>query len=115
MTSKALVIGGSNGIGLAIALELAARDKEVVIIDKSKPDVELSANVVYECHNLLDCDLSFLDNHHDAEGLVFTAGFGRVAPFETIVDAEIQNQFQVNAISPIAVMRHFFPRMLQRY
>lgn len=114
MRKKALVIGGSNGIGLAIALQLAERGAaQVVIIDKDEPAVPLPANVTFVRHNLLDDDLAFLPNPADVDALVFTAGFGRVAPFESILQAEINNQFQVNAVSPVKVLRHFFPRMRQ--
>ena len=110
--SKSIVIGGANGIGLAIAIQLAkAEASSVVIIDRVQPDVALPENITWEYGNLLDTDLSMLEQHGDADGLVFTAGFGRVAPFETIVETEIYNQFQVNAISPINVLRHFYPRM----
>ena len=111
---KALVIGGSNGIGLAIALQLAeCGAAQVVIIDKDEPAVPLPANVTFVLHNLLDDDLAFLPDPADVDALVFTAGFGRVAPFESILQAEINNQFQVNAVSPVKVLRHFFPRMRQ--
>ncbi len=111
---KALVIGGSNGIGLAIALQLAeCGAAQVVIIDKDEPAVPLPAGVAFVRHNLLDDDLAFLPDPADVDALVFTAGFGRVAPFESILQAEINNQFQVNAVSPVKVLRHFFPRMRQ--
>lgn len=112
--THSLVIGGSNGIGLAIALHLARTSSvRVTIIDKYEPAGQLPVNVTFSRHNLLDRDLSFLDDYDDINTLVFTAGYGRVAPFQTIMDTEIQNQFQVNAISPIAVLRHFYPRMMQ--
>ena len=112
---QALVIGGSNGIGLAIALQLAKRHSGlVVIVDKDEPAVELPAKVSFVRHNLLDDDLTFLPDPAEVDTLVFTAGFGRVAPFEHIAEAEIRNQFQVNAISPVMVLRHFFPRMRQQ-
>lgn len=111
---KALVIGGSNGIGLAIALQLAERGAaQVIIIDKDESTVPLPANVSFVRHNLLDDDLAFLPDPADVDALVFTAGFGRVAPFESILRAEISNQFLVNAVSPVKVLRHFFPRMRQ--
>ena len=110
--SKSLVIGGANGIGLAIAIELAkAEASTVVIIDRVEPEIELPVNIIYEYGNLLDRNLSLLDKHNDADGVVFTAGFGRVAPFETIIEPEIYNQFQVNAISPVSVLRYFYPRL----
>lgn len=111
---KALVIGGSNGIGLAIALQVAERGAaQVIIVDKDEPTVPLPANVIFVRHNLLDDDLAFLPDPADVDALVFTAGFGRVAPFESILQVEISNQFQVNAVSPVKVLRHFFPRMRQ--
>lgn len=111
---KALVIGGSNGIGLAIALQVAERGAaQVIIIDKDEPTIPLPANVFFVRHNLLDDDLAFLPDPADVDALVFTAGFGRVAPFESILQVEISNQFQVNAVSPVKVLRHFFPRMRQ--
>ena len=99
---------------MAIALQLAKLDSvQVVVIDKDEPEIELPDNITFRRHNLLDGDLSLLSDYDDIDVLVFTAGFGRVAPFETIVETEIRNQFQVNAISPISVLRHFFPRMKQ--
>lgn len=109
--NKSLIIGGSNGIGLAIALELSKESQEVIIVDKTSPDIELPRNIAFEKVNLLSDDFSFLDKCDDIDTLVYTAGFGRVAPFETILDIEISNQFQVNAISLIKVLRHFYPRM----
>lgn len=111
---KALVIGGSNGIGLALALQLANDgNTQVVIIDKVNPAVALPENVSFEMQNLLDRNLGFLAKYEDIDMLIFTAGFGRVAPFETIVETEIYNQFQVNAISPIGVISHFYARMME--
>ena len=59
--NNSLIIGGSNGIGLAIALELAKTCKKVSIIDKVAPDMELPNNTVFEQVNLLNNDFSFLD------------------------------------------------------
>ena len=113
--NKTLVIGGANGIGLAIAIELAKQESSsVVIIDKELPENDLPSNITCEKSNLLNGDLAFLENHADANGLVYTAGFGRVAPFETIVDTEICNQFLVNTIAPIRILRHYFPLLKGR-
>lgn len=112
---KTIVIGGSNGIGLAIALSLSNDyDSKVIILDRVEPEMVIPDNISYEYFNLLDRELTFLDKYSDIDALVFTAGYGRVAPFETIVDAEIRNQFQVNAVSPIEVLRLFYPRMKEK-
>lgn len=108
----ALLIGGSNGIGLAITLQLATQCEQITIVDKSAPAIELPHNVNFQQQNLLSDDFAFLSRFEDIDCLVYTAGFGRVAPFETIVEAEISNQFQVNAISALKVINHFYLRML---
>lgn len=111
--NNALVIGGSNGIGLAVALELAKTCEVVNIIDRDAPAITGVDKIRYSAVNLLDDDFSFLDDYKDVDTLIITAGFGRVAPFESIVEKEISNSFQVNAISVMKVLNHYFSRMQQ--
>lgn len=110
---KALVIGGANGIGLAMALLLAKEYEQVTIIDKVGSNMEMPNNVVIEIANLLNSDLSFLANHHDIDTLIITAGFGRVTRFENITELEISNCFQVNSVAVTKILRHYYPRMQQ--
>ena len=44
---NALIVGGANGIGLAIAYQLADYDR-VYIIDKATPEEALPANACFE-------------------------------------------------------------------
>ena len=110
---KALVIGGANGIGLAMALLLAKEYEQVTIIDKVSSNMEMPNNVVIEIANLLNSNLSFLANHHDIDTLIITAGFGRVTRFENITEVEINNCFQVNSVAVTKILRHYYPRMQQ--
>lgn len=110
---KALVIGGANGIGLAMALLLAKEYEQVTIIDKVGANMELPNNVVIEIADLLNSDLGFLANHHDIDTLIITAGFGRVTRFENITEAEIGNCFQVNSVAVTKILHHYYPRMQQ--
>ena len=110
---KALVIGGANGIGLAMALLLAKEYEQVTIIDKVGSNMEMPNNVVIEIANLLNSDLSLLANHHDIDTLIITAGFGRVTRFENITEVEINNCFQVNSVAVTKILRHYYPRMQQ--
>lgn len=109
---EALVIGGSNGIGLAIAMELQKKDILVHVVDKVKNDMLDDYNNILFCQaNLLDSDFSFLAQFKDIDTLIITAGFGRISPFEGILEQEIQNSFQVNSIAVIKVLHFFFPKM----
>ena len=112
---EALVIGGSNGIGLAIALELQKKGSFVHVVDKAPNDMLDNYNTIrfYQA-NLLDTDFSFLEQYKYIDTLVITAGFGRIALFEDILDQEIQNSFQVNCIAALKVLHFFFPKMKQK-
>ena len=108
---KAIVVGGSNGIGLAITVELSNLYEEVTIIDRVSPSIELSSNVGFRKINLLNEDFGFLSDYNDIDSLIITAGFGRVTPFSSIVEKEIDNSFQVNTIATTKILHHYYPRM----
>lgn len=112
---KSLVIGGSNGIGLAITLELQKKGHFVHVVDKeSNKLLETLDNISFRQVNLLSSNMSFLESYHDIDTLVITAGFGRIASFDDLLEPEIQNSFQVNSISVIKTLHYFFPRMKQK-
>ena len=111
----ASVIGGSNGIGLAIALELQKRGGLVHVVDKERnPLFDGFSNIRFHQANLLDTDYSFLDECNDIDTLVITAGFGRIAPFDEILEPELRNCLMVNSVAVISILHHFFPKMKQK-
>lgn len=110
---KCLVVGGSNGIGLAIALQLAKAAAHVTIVDRVEPSVALLNNMSYRCVNLLNNDFAFLSDHDDVDALIITAGFGRVTTYDQILPKEIDISFQVNAVSVMQILHHYYPRMCQ--
>ncbi len=112
---ECLVIGGSNGIGLAITLELQKQGYLVHVVDRIQNDLfDNSNDIHFEQVNLLSTDFSFLEHYKSIDTLVITAGFGRIALFEEILEQEIQNNFQVNIIAVLKVLHFFFPRMKEK-
>lgn len=108
---NALVVGGSNGIGLALALRLSALCHHVTIVDRATPELDVPVNVDVVTHNLVDGNISFTEKTGNVNILVVTAGFGRVAPFESVLPAEIDNLFSVNAVSVAKLLNHYFGEM----
>lgn len=113
---RAVVVGGSNGIGLAVAKEFINMGFHADILDMVEPErgeLEEGAYTYHAC-NLLDFDeplFGSLSQDAAVSALVITAGFGRVANFESLHPAEIQNLMQVNATSGIRIIRCFYPRI----
>lgn len=111
MSKHALIIGGGNGIGLAIAVELLKEGYAIDIADRCEPALPNRDKVRFHAVNLVNNDVSFLTECDDIDTLIITAGFGRVAPFETITEAEIENSMTVNTLTVMKTIRHFFPKM----
>jgi len=107
---KALVVGGSNGIGLSITKQLLERQySRIYIIGRSKPDMLFDDRVEFIQFNLLNDDYSIFEKFKDIDTLIITAGFGRISPFESIEEIEIINSFKVNCLAAIRIIRKFYP------
>ena len=114
---KAVIVGGSNGIGLAIAKELIQQGYHACILDRQAPAENAFSNAddftYYPC-DLLDLDealVSQLAAQKDVALLMITAGFGRVADFEYLHTAEIERLLTVNTVSSIKILRLFYDRI----
>jgi len=114
---KIVIVAGSNGIGSAIAKQLAERDYHICILDRCAPDSSVLSDpaqyTFFPC-DLLDMDWSIpqnLSSDPDVAGLFITAGFGRVAEFEYLHTAEIGRLLQVNTVSSIQLLRVFYDRI----
>lgn len=113
---KAVVIGGSNGIGLAITKNLIASGHYVYIVDRHAPEegVLIKGAFCYQFGDLLDLNEDLITTYAgDAEIglLMITAGFGRVADFEFFHTSEIRNMMMVNATATIEILRLFYNRI----
>ena len=114
---KAVVIGGSSGIGLGISKILAERGYFIEVFSKDPEDCTMLPVDSYTYHhcNLVDFDEQLfkeLASDVDVEVLMITAGFGRVAEFKAHHIAEIDSMMTVNAVSVIKILRLFYERIL---
>ena len=113
--SKALVVGGANGIGLSIATQLAKHEEyeRVYIVDKSELNSEY-ANPKFEFiqFDLKSEDYTIFDGIRDIDTLMITAGFGKLALFKDVSESYIVNSFAVNSVAPIRVIHHYMDKLM---
>ncbi len=112
---RILIVGGANGIGLSIAKALASRKstEQVYIIDKAPLAEEYKESKIENLEfDLTNEDYSAFDRFQDIDGLIITAGFGKLALFEDIDEKMIPLYFTVNTIAVIRVIKHFYDRLL---
>ena len=109
----AVVIGGSNGIGLAVTKQLIQRGYHVNILDICQPDAVFEHTAYYP-FNMLDLNMALLEElskDPKVDMLMITAGIGRVADFEYLHTAEIEKTMIIDAVSAIKVIRVFYDRI----
>ena len=112
---RALVVGGSSGIGLSIVLNLVGREAydRVYVLDKAAfPEVYKSDKIVPALCDLSLGDYSCLEGVDNIDALYITAGFGHLKFFQELSEEYILNSFSVNAVAPIQIIRHYYDRML---
>lgn len=114
---KAVVIGGSNGVGLAVAINLIKYGYFVEILDVVKPEADFLTKNKYHYTkvNMLDLDCSIIEHFahdSDVDVLMITAGIGRIADFEYFHIGEIEKTFRINTVSTIKIIRLFYERMI---
>lgn len=111
---NALVVGGTNGIGLSIATELANRSdvEKVYIVDKAPLSDEFT-NDKFEVYqfDLTQEDYSIFDKFQDIDTLMITAGFGRLSLFKDVDESMISLSFKVNTIPVMRIIKRFYSKL----
>lgn len=118
---KAIVTGGSAGIGLAIARMLADEGVEVTIPGRnSKKLNEAIASLGRAVHGI-EADLGsaagamkLIKQVPETDILVNNLGIYESKNFADITDEEWLRYFEVNLLGGIRLSRHYFPAMLTR-
>lgn len=105
-----LIVGGSNGIGLAILKQMLNDYDKVIVADKVAPEIN-NEKIEYLYINLTNCSFDVFKNYQDIDTLIITAGFGRATLFETIVHKEIENSFRVNAEAVIHIIKEYYEKL----
>ena len=116
-SKKAVIVGGSNGIGLALSRIFIKRGYYVEICDRITPADNVLEPDRYRYHycDLLDFDEDLfctLAADQNIELLMITAGIGRVADFQFYHIAEIDKMLTVDTVSVIKILRIFYDRIL---
>ena len=115
MIKRILVVGGANGIGLAIAHKLANREstEKVYIVDKAELESEYAHPKIESIQfDLTEENYSLFDRFDDdINALMITAGFGRLTLFKDVPEQHIIDSFNVNTIPVLRLVKHFYEKL----
>lgn len=111
---RVLIVGGASGIGLSMAVRMAAREscESVYIVDRQAVSDDFMHEKFHPfIFDLASDDYSFFDRFTDIDTLIITAGFGRLALFRDVDEQHIIDSMGVNATAPMRIIRRFYDRI----
>ncbi len=108
-----LVTGASSGIGRSTAIECSKLGAKVVVTARNEERLkETLAALEGEGHRMICFDLAessklddFVAQLPTLQGLVSNAGINKMSPVTFIKEEDLNEVYQVNAISPIMLLR----------
>jgi short-subunit dehydrogenase len=113
--NRVLVVGGANGIGLAMATALAERQEcdRVYIVDRVAVAAEhANEKFHFTQFDLMSDDFALFEGFEDVDTLIITAGFGRLAHFADVSEEHLVASMTVNATAVMRIIHHFYGRIM---
>jgi NAD(P)-dependent dehydrogenase (short-subunit alcohol dehydrogenase family) len=105
-TKNILIIGGSSGIGFALAKTLVEKGDSVIVASRRKVDEQGITTFSFDA--LIDT-LNVATLPASIDGLVYCPGSINLKPFHRLTDQEFIDDFALNALGAAKVVRSVLP------
>lgn len=103
---KILVIGGSRGIGSAIALQ-QLENRQVYNISRTAPEIS-HPNLIHYTADVLHDDLPEIES---IDALIYCPGSISLKPILSLGADDFRNDFEINVIGAVKVIQHYLPAL----
>jgi NAD(P)-dependent dehydrogenase (short-subunit alcohol dehydrogenase family) len=104
-----LIIGGSSGIGLALAEELSKSNQ--VFATFAKNEQSSSTNLQYHFIDVLEENLDFSFLPEKIDGLVYCPGAINLKPFARIKPSDFLQDYQLQVVGAVKVIQAVLPKL----
>ena len=106
-----LIIGGSGGIGMALAKQLAQSGNNVIATYNKNEPVLVGSNIRFHQLNILDdtITLDFLPD--ELSGIIYCPGSINLRPFERIKPADFESDYKLQVIGAIKIIQAVLPKL----
>jgi 3-oxoacyl-[acyl-carrier protein] reductase len=108
MEKNILLIGGSTGIGLEIAIQLV-KENNVIVASRNKG--ELNDDIKHLEFDVLKDNIEDLDLPEKIHGLVYCPGSINLKPFKMLKHKDFEEEMNLNFLSLIKVVQGVMPKL----
>jgi NAD(P)-dependent dehydrogenase (short-subunit alcohol dehydrogenase family) len=106
---KYIIVGGSQGIGLAIVSKLNSDGHQVFNLSRNPCDIQGVENIQYDALETNDGVFSTISGPVD--GLVYCPGSINLKPFHRLTTGDFEKDFQVNVLGAVKAIQGFLPAL----
>nr|WP_299703624.1 SDR family oxidoreductase [uncultured Pontibacter sp.] len=105
-----LIIGGTSGIGLAIARQLQAEGAHVTVASRKTSEAIEELGIAHLELDVLAFDPAFIkDLPNELHGLVYCPGSIRLRPFERMSTEDFRQEYELNVLGAIQSIKAVLP------
>ncbi|WP_239649111.1 SDR family oxidoreductase [Kosakonia radicincitans] len=119
------ITGAARGVGLSLARQLLAQGDSVAATSRTLQSLQHVPEAQSERFLPLEVDLRSEASVQSAIGktvarfgridvVVNNAGYGQYGALETLSDAELRDNFDINVFAPLHVIRHALPHLREQ-
>ncbi|MEC7839080.1 MAG: SDR family oxidoreductase [Chlamydiota bacterium] len=102
--ARYLIVGGSSGIGEALATKLITNNHEVIILSRSEP---LLPGATYMACDVTQDPLPEIEGI--LNGLVYCPGSINLKPLRQLTEEDFRHDFEVNCLGAVKVVLSYLP------
>ena len=106
-----LIIGGSGGIGAALALQLAREGNQVTATYRNNEPKEAIPNIRFHPLDVTEDTVSLDDLPEELAGLVYCPGSIDLRPFDRIKPEDFMTDYKLQVIGAIKLIQFVLPRL----
>lgn len=109
--SNFLIIGGTGGIGSAIAAQLVYSENQVWVCGRNASEFNELSEVKYLQVDVMSDELDFDPLPDSLNGLVYCPGTINLKPFHTLKDSDFLRDWELNFLGAVRCIRILLPRL----
>lgn len=107
-----IIVGASSGIGLELAKRLSI-NHQITALSRNERDLTSLSNVHFHSIDLSQQTIDFPIINNPIDGIIYCPGTILLKPFKALRDEDFLNDFNINFLGAVKVIRQYLPQLLQ--